>query len=146
MIALSAAASVCGALIAAHIDARTGRIPDRVTRPTSMIALGLAIVGGLVLTAFWGALAVGGSLLFLHVITRGRGLGLGDVKLGTAIGVGLGPAAGLAALCGAFIIGGAYATWLLATRRASHRDAVPFAPFLAMGTVLAALVASGLAA
>jgi leader peptidase (prepilin peptidase)/N-methyltransferase len=146
MIALSAVASVCGALIAAGIDARTGCIPDRVTRPTSIIALGVATVSGLVLTAFWGALAVGGSLLLLHVITRGRGLGLGDVKLGTAIGVGLGPAAGLAALGGAFILGGAYASWLLATRRASHRDALPFGPFLATGTVLAALFGSGLAA
>ena len=146
MIALSAVASVCGALIAAGIDVRTGCIPDRVTRPTSIIALGVATVSGLVLTAFWGALAVGGSLLLLHVITRGRGLGLGDVKLGTAIGVGLGPAAGLAALGGAFILGGAYASWLLATRRASHHDALPFGPFLATGTVLAALFGSGLAA
>lgn len=146
MIALSAAASVCGALIAAGIDARTGRIPDRITRPTSAIALGLALASGLALTAFWGALAVGGSLLFLYVVTRGRGLGLGDVKLGTAIGVGLGPAAGLAALGGAFVLGGVYASCLLGARRASRRDALPFGPFLAAGSLLAALFASGFTA
>ncbi len=145
MIALSAAASVCGALIAAGIDARTGRIPDDVTRPTSAIALGLAIASGVVVTALFGALAVGGSLLLLYAITRGRGLGMGDVKLGTAIGIGLGPTSGLAALGGAFILGGIYAGWLLATRRANRRDALAFGPFLATGTVLAASLASGFA-
>jgi leader peptidase (prepilin peptidase)/N-methyltransferase len=146
VIALSAATSVCGALIAARIDARTGRIPDRITRPTSAIALGFAIASGVALTALGGALAVGGSLLFLYAITRGRGLGLGDVKLGTAIGIGLGPAVGLAALGAAFILGGIYAAWLLATRRASRRDALSFGPFLAAGTVLAALLSAGRAA
>lgn len=140
MIAAPAVVAVCGALVAARIDARTGRIPDRITRPTTAIALGLAIASGIVVSAFWGALAVGGTLLLLHAITRGRGLGLGDVKLGTAIGTGLGPAAGLAALGSAFVLGGAYAAWLLATRRASHRDALPFGPFLATGSVLAALL------
>jgi leader peptidase (prepilin peptidase) / N-methyltransferase len=140
MIAPPAVAAVCGALVAARIDARSGRIPDRVTRPTTAIALGLAIACGIAVSAFWGALAVGGTLLLLHAITRGRGLGLGDVKLGTAIGTGLGPAIGLAALGSAFVLGGAYATLLLATRRASRRDTVPFGPFLAAGTVLAALL------
>jgi leader peptidase (prepilin peptidase)/N-methyltransferase len=144
MIALATTASVCGALIAACIDARSGRIPDCVTRPTSLIALGLAIVGGLALTAVWGGLAVGGSLLALYVITRGRGLGLGDVKLGTAIGLGLGPAAGLVALGGAFVLGGLYASWLLATQRASRGDALPFGPFMATGAVVAGLVTAGL--
>lgn len=144
MIVLSAAASLCGALIAARIDARTGCIPDRVTRPTSAIALGLAVASGVMVTALCGALAVGGSLLCLYAITRGRGLGLGDVKLGAAIGIGLGPAAGLAALGGAFVLGGLYACWLLATRRASRRDAVSFGPFLAAGTALAAPFAFGL--
>lgn len=140
MIAPPAVAAVCGALVAARIDARSGRIPDRVTRPTTAIALGLAIACGIAVSAFWGALAVGGTLLLLHAITRGRGLGLGDVKLGTAIGTGLGPAIGLAALGSAFVLGGAYATLLLATRRASRRDTVPFGPFLAAGAVLAALL------
>ncbi len=139
MIAPSVAASVVGALIAAQIDARTGRIPDRVTRPTSAVALSLALASGIVTTAFWGALAVGGALVFLYVVTRGRGLGLGDVKLGTAIGVGLGPATGLVALGGAFVLGGAYASWLLMTRRARRSDAVRFGPFLAAGSIFAVL-------
>jgi leader peptidase (prepilin peptidase)/N-methyltransferase len=146
MIGPAAVASVCGALAAACIDARTGRIPDRVTRPTSAIALGLAFGSGIAFAAFWGALAVGGSLMFLYLVTRGRGLGLGDVKLGTAIGVGLGPQAGLTALGAAFVVGGIYASWLLLTQRARRRDALPFGPFLATGTVLAALLASGVVA
>lgn len=146
MIAIPAVAAVCASLIAAHIDARTGRIPDRVTRPASLIALAAAAAGGLATAAFCGALAAGGSLLFLYAITRGRGLGLGDVKLATTIGIGLGPAAGLVALGCAFVAGGAYASWLLVTKRAERRDTLPFGPFLAAGTVLAVLLAPELPA
>jgi leader peptidase (prepilin peptidase)/N-methyltransferase len=90
-----------------------------------------------------GAVAVGGSLLLLYAITRGRGLGLGDVKLAAVIGIGFGPAVGLAALGVAFVAGGIYASWLLATKRADRRDPLPFGPFLAAGTVVAALIVSG---
>ena len=62
------------------------------------------------------------------------------MKLGTAIGIGFGPVAGLVALGAAFVLGGAYASWLLATRRARRGDAIRFGPFLAAGTFLAALL------
>ena len=143
MIAPAAVASVCASLIAAHFDARTGRIPDRVTRPASAIALAAAAATGLVSAAILGAVTVGGSLLLLYAITRGRGLGLGDVKLAAVIGIGFGPAVGLAALGVAFVAGGIYASWLLATKRADRRDPLPFGPFLAAGTVVAALIVSG---
>ncbi|MDQ6943875.1 MAG: prepilin peptidase, partial [Candidatus Eremiobacteraeota bacterium] len=103
-----------------------------------LAALGCAAANGVAPLACGGAYAVGGSLLTLHVLTRGRGLGLGDVKLGTAIGAGFGPAAGLVALGAAFVLGGAFASWLLLTGRARRGDAIRFGPFLAAGTVAAA--------
>lgn len=144
MIALPIAATLAGTFVAAVADARTGFIPDAVTRATAFAALGTAACAGAAVHACGGAFAVGGSLLALHLLTRGRGLGLGDVKLGTAIGAGFGPAAGLFALGAAFIAGGAYAFWLLATRRARRGDAIRFGPFLALGVLAAALVPSGL--
>jgi leader peptidase (prepilin peptidase) / N-methyltransferase len=137
---LPALAALAGTLVAAVVDARTGLIPDALTRTTALAALGCAVANGSVPLACGGAYTVGGALLALHLLTRGRGLGLGDVKLGTAIGVGLGPGAGLVALGGAFVLGGAYASWLLLARRARRGDAVRFGPFLAAGTLVAALM------
>ncbi|HEX3468900.1 MAG TPA: A24 family peptidase [Candidatus Elarobacter sp.] len=146
MITPAAVASLCGALLAGSVDARTGRIPDRLTRPTAAAALTVAAATGSAVAAWWGALAAGGSLLLLYAATRGRGLGFGDVKLATAIGIGFGPSLGLIALGAAFVIGGAYASWLLAVRRAGRHDAVPFGPFLAAGTLIAAMISSALPA
>ena len=142
MIAVGALVTIGGCLGAAIADARTGLIPDAVTRTTALAALGCAIANGVAPRACGGAYAVGGALLGLHLLTRGRGLGLGDVKLGTAIGAGLGPAAGTVALGAAFVLGAAYASWLLLTGRARRGDTIRFGPFLAAGTVVAALVSA----
>jgi leader peptidase (prepilin peptidase) / N-methyltransferase len=138
MIAASALTALGGSFVAAAIDARTGLIPDGITRTTALAALICAAANGAAPVACGGAYAVGGTLLALHLLTRGRGLGLGDVKLGTAIGAGFGPGAGIAALGAAFVLGGAYASWLLLTRRARRRDAIRFGPFLAAGTAAVA--------
>ncbi len=141
MTQLAPFAAVCGALAAGAVDARTGYIPDAITAPTALAALLLAAAAGGTAAALGGALSAGGALLALHLLTRGRGLGLGDVKLAAAIGLGFGPGAGLAALGTAFVLGGAYASWLLATRRARRGDSVRFGPFLAGGALAVALVA-----
>jgi len=138
--ALPAIAALIGTLVGAIVDARTGYIPDAVSRATALTAAGLAATCGGAVHACGGAFAVGGALMLLHLITRGRGLGLGDVKLGTAIGAGLGLWAGVVALGAAFIAGGVYASWLLATRRARRGDTIRFGPFLAAGTFAAMLV------
>jgi prepilin signal peptidase PulO-like enzyme (type II secretory pathway) len=140
MIAAPTLAALAGTLVAAVVDVRTGLIPDALTRTTALAALACTVANGGVPLACGGAYAVGGALLALHVLTRGRGLGLGDVKLGTAIGVGLGPTAGLVALGAAFVLGGAYATWLLLARRARRGDAIRFGPFLAAGTLVGAFL------
>ncbi len=145
MIAPYTLTALSGTVLAAVIDARTGLIPDALTRATAFAALGCAAANGAAPLACGGAYAVGGSLLVLHLLTRGRGLGLGDVKLGTAIGTGFGPGAGLVALGAAFVLGGAFASWLLLTGRARRGDTIRFGPFLAAGTVAAAFFPAVLA-
>jgi leader peptidase (prepilin peptidase) / N-methyltransferase len=132
--------ALAGSFVAAAVDARTGLIPDVLTRTTALAAAGCAFATGAAPLACGGAYAVGGALLALHVFTRGRGLGLGDVKLGVAIGAGFGADAGLVALGAAFVLGGAYASWLLLTHRARRGDSIRFGPFLTAGTLAAALM------
>jgi leader peptidase (prepilin peptidase)/N-methyltransferase len=132
-----------GAAVAAVADARTGSIFDPLTAMMLGTSLVLAATAGAAIDAVFGAVAIGGALLFLHAITGGRGLGLGDVKLGAAIGMSLGYASGLTAIAVAFVFGGIYAVWLLATKRASARSAIRFGPFIAAGTFVALLVPLG---
>jgi leader peptidase (prepilin peptidase) / N-methyltransferase len=145
MIVAPALVALAGTLVAAVVDARTGYIPDVLTRATAIAALTFAAPSGLGAAAC-GACAVGGVLLALHLLTRGRGLGLGDVKLGVAIGAGLGPWCGALALGAAFIAGGGYAAFLLAAKRAGTRDAIPFGPFLAIGTLIGTTIGTAFAA
>lgn len=137
--------AIGGTLAAGLVDARTGYIPDAISRGTAFAALAVAVISRTATPALGGAVLVGGLLVSLYLLTRGRGLGLGDVKLGVAIGAGCGPGVGSAALGAAFVLGGIYASWLLATGRAARDAAIPFAPFLAAGTVAACAAAAQVA-
>lgn len=129
-----------GIAVAAICDARTGRIFAPLTTLLAATTLAAAVLDGRAASAATGALAVGAALFALHALTAGRGIGLGDVRLGIGLGAGLGVAPGLVALACAFVFGGAVAAVLLATGRARRGGTLRFAPYLAAGTV-AALVA-----
>jgi prepilin signal peptidase PulO-like enzyme (type II secretory pathway) len=118
------------------IDARTGFIPNRITYPAFAAILIAALLAGSMAASVVGAVAVGGALAFLYLITRRRGLGLGDVKLGACIGAGFGPAAGMTALGASFIAGGAVGSYLLLSGRAGRKDPMRFGPFLLVGATL----------
>ena len=137
MNAVPLAIAAAGTLAAGIIDLRTGRIPNAISRGTALLAFGAAAFAGGASGGAWGALTVGGSLFALYLVTGGAGIGLGDVKLGVAIGAGCGPLVGTFALGTAFVAGGAYGAWLLAARRAGRGTQIPFGPFLAAGMLVA---------
>jgi prepilin signal peptidase PulO-like enzyme (type II secretory pathway) len=134
---LAAAVATAGTLAGGIADARTGYIPNAITASAFAAASIAAVAGGAAGEAWRGALLAGGSLLALHAVTRGRGIGLGDVKLAAVAGAGIGTSGALVALASAFAAGGAVAVWLLATHRAQRGDAIRFGPFIAAGTVVA---------
>jgi leader peptidase (prepilin peptidase)/N-methyltransferase len=72
----------------------------------------------------------------LVVLSRGRGMGMGDVKLAIGSGLVLGwPDIGLGVILG-FIIGGTWAAALLFLKEKTLRDRIPFAPLLISGMVI----------
>ncbi len=75
-----------------------------------------------------------GAVLFGGIITltRGRGMGLGDLKLVVPIGLLLGWPDTVLALAGSFVIGAFVSVFLMLFGRKSFRDGVPFGPFLAV--------------
>ncbi|WP_448579873.1 prepilin peptidase [Thermaurantiacus sp.] len=109
-------------LALAVLDARHLWLPDRLTLP--LLALGLAAgPAPLPDRALAAAIAGGGLLLVLlgYRWWRGReGLGLGDVKLGAALGSWLSPLLLPPLLLGASLLG------LLMALRPSAREAIPF--------------------
>ena len=129
-----------GAVIAgAACDAECGYVFDVTTIPCVGAMSILALLAGIFPVFALGAGAAGGSLFVLYAITRGKGLGLGDVKLACCIGGAAGAAGGLEALGIAFVLGGGYASYLLLTKRGRRGDELRFAPYLAAGMTLAVL-------
>ncbi len=90
------------------------------------------IVGHLIIGPAFGLLLFGG----LHLLTRGRGMGFGDVKLAGALGVLLGWPDALLAFLLAFILGSLTAAPLIMLGRKRLKDNLPFGPFLATGVTL----------
>jgi leader peptidase (prepilin peptidase)/N-methyltransferase len=131
-IALLAPAFAASA-ISCVTDLRTGYIYDRVIFPCTLLVAVAAILTGHAIGACWGALAGGGILATLHALTRGLGIGFGDVKLAGVIGAALGAPGAVEMLAFAFISGGAVATLMLILRQRGLRDSLAFAPFLCIG-------------
>ena len=91
---------------------------------------------------FWsmwlGALAGGGLLLVLAIISRG-GMGGGDVKFAAALGFWLGWPGILLGLFIGFVSGGFISLLLLVTGLRGRKDFIPFGPFIALGAWLTLL-------
>lgn len=87
-----------------------------------------------------GALVGGGFFLAQYVISQGRWIGGGDVRMGVMVGLWLGWPMVIFALFVAYVLGALVAVPLLLLRKKGMSSEIPFGTFLAMGT-LAAMVA-----
>jgi leader peptidase (prepilin peptidase)/N-methyltransferase len=83
--------------------------------------------------------ALGAAVFFLLIvlISRGRWMGLGDVKLAFFIGLFLGFPQVLVALFLAFFLGAIIGIGLIVFLGKTFKSEVPFGPFLAVGTLVA---------
>lgn len=81
------------------------------------------------------------SLGFLTIVllTRFRGMGLGDVKLAFFMGILLGWPKILVALWTAFVLGGVFAVGLLLLKRTKLSATIALGPFLVIGVLISAL-------
>jgi leader peptidase (prepilin peptidase) / N-methyltransferase len=138
------AAGFCVVLVAiSAIDLEHRIVPNRIVVP----AAGAALLAQLVREPGieW-PLAALGAFIFLLVVALAypRGMGMGDVKLAFLLGAVLGRDVAAALLIGvlAALIP---AIALFATKGSAARKlAIPFAPFLAFGAVVALLAGHGL--
>ncbi len=75
-------------------------------------------------------------ILFLHLVTKGKGMGFGDVKLSFTIGFLLGWRAGFLALYFAFVIGALVGLFLIVLKKKKLRSKIAFGPFLVVGVII----------
>lgn len=84
-----------------------------------------------------GALLLGGVFFVLVLVTRGRGMGLGDVYIAASLGILFGAGRGIEVVTLAFWIGAAVGIVLmLVKRQVRMKSEVPFVPFLFVAAAL----------
>ena len=140
-------------LVLALVDSETQLIPDRL----SVIALAVTAFSLVILRVpnllhrpillglptfehgVVGALIGVGILGSIVLVTKGRGMGIGDIKLAGVLGLSLGGPATLLALFTGFVSGAIVGLVLIQGKKASLKTAVPFGPFLVFGWLIAIL-------
>lgn len=91
------------------------------------LLFGQMLVGGIIVAI---------PLLLVFLITQGKGMGFGDVKLTLNMGLVLGMWNGLYALYLGFISGGLIGGLLLLSKKKGLKSKIAFGPFLIVGTYI----------
>jgi len=118
-------------------DYRASVIPDRVTIPGMVIVTICNILLGMpVAELLLGGLVLGGFFAAQFLISRGRWVGGGDVRMGMLMGFLLGPILGIVALFISYVSGSIIGIMLISSGNRKIDSHVPFGTFLAFATVI----------
>jgi len=122
-------------------DLETRRIPNVIVLPAAAIVLAAVAVlrPSHALEALVAALAAAAFFVIPSIVTKG-GVGLGDVKLALLLGAALGRGVAEALLLGCLAASVAGIVLLVRHGSSARKTALPFAPFLALGAVLAVVL------
>ncbi|MEI6230290.1 MAG: prepilin peptidase [Actinomycetes bacterium] len=125
------------------IDLDTRRLPNAIVLPSYGVALALLGVAGVADDRLFdlGRACAGGviafGVYFLLALIYPAGMGFGDVKLAGVLGIYLGwvgwPSLAVG-IFAAFLIGAVIGLALMAAGRGGRKTAVPFGPFMVVGT------------
>jgi leader peptidase (prepilin peptidase) / N-methyltransferase len=131
------------------IDLRTKRLPRQIIYVTAAIGVPLLCLAAIVRhepERIWMMLLGAGIALafmcIVYIASRG-GMGDGDVRLSPLLGAYLGwlnPGIVAVGLFFGFLSGAVVGAAMMAAGRAGRKTAVPFGPFLALGTIVAVFV------
>ncbi len=124
-----------GLIAISGIDLRFKIIPNKLTYPLMVAGLIYRWTQGELRLALSGGI-IGGSILLLVKLLYPKGMGMGDVKLLTLLGVLLGWKGVLHALFLASLSGMLMIFPLLLSGKVHRQEPIPFAPFLALGAVI----------
>ncbi len=123
------------------IDLENQLVLDKITYPGMALALAFSFFWpglGVVSSLIGGAIGLA-AMALPYILTRRRGMGMGDVKLGALVGLMSGYPLVFVALLLAVISGGLVAVILLVFKIKKRSDPIPFAPFLATSAMVTLL-------
>ncbi len=145
-------------LIMTLIDLRLGIIPDELTIFLVLLGIGTTVIANNsvhiegsffgqyaayfgIHTPFWwnhvfGAIFGGVFLGALWLVTRGKGMGMGDVKFAVPLGLLFGWPDVLFLVVFAFVIGAVVGVIAILLKRKTMASSVPFGPFLAVASAI----------
>jgi prepilin signal peptidase PulO-like enzyme (type II secretory pathway) len=128
-------AYVCVFLICAGTDLVSYRVPNVITYPAivAAIVIGIFMPHANIWEVLAGGALAGGVLLVPALFTGGVGMGMGDVKLATFVGLSVGFVFVAPAMLIMAIGGGVTAAFLLVTRIRKRGEPIPYAPFISAG-------------
>jgi len=121
-------------------------IPDGVIYPAILVSSIWYFVFGIflnlytkyeILNTIYSALGAALFFLMIVLVSRGKWMGVGDIKLAVLMGLLLGFPNILVALFLAFFIGAIIGVGLILAGKKTLKSEVPFGPFLVAGTFLA---------
>ncbi len=92
-----------------------------------------------ILWAFLTGLGFSAFFIFLILITKGKGMGWGDVKYVIFLGLALGLPAAVVGIFLAFLVGAIVSLMLIVFKIKHFGDTIPFGPFLSLGAFIALL-------
>ena len=132
-----AAAIFCVALVAVSAtDLEARVVPNKIVLPAAAVVLALQLAWHP--SVEWPLAGLGAALfLFAAALAYPRGMGMGDVKLALLLGVGVGRSVPVALFAG--MVFALVPSLVLVARHggAARKMGIPFAPFLALGGLLA---------
>ncbi len=117
------------------IDLEWQIIPDQIVFPLILVISLFSLITtpqSLITNHLPTAVLAAAFFYFLHWITRGKGMGLGDVKFVFLIGLILGYPLAVVSLYLAFLTGAIVAVILILIGQANTKQRIAFGPFLAI--------------
>jgi len=116
-------------------------IPDQIIYPAILLTALFLIsqYPNILISYLLVGLGTAGFFLLLYLLTRGKGMGLGDVKLALLMGLLLGWPKILIALYFAFLTGAFVGVILILLGKKKFGQHIPFGPFLVGGTLISFL-------
>lgn len=118
-------------------DLRYMLIPDSISIPSIIIVFIVKILTSdfLIFNSLIAAAIASGFFLVQFIVSRGRWIGGGDIRLGFLIGLMLGSPVIIAALMLAYILGAVVTLPLVALGRHTMKSQIPFGAFLTLATI-----------
>lgn len=142
---------IFGFVVLAIYDIKWFILPDRIVWPLAVLATIQVVLhavgfdGGwpVIVEAVWGVIIASGLFYVLYIVSGGRWIGGGDVKLGIVLGLLVGgPMSALLLLFSSSMLGTIYSVPLLANHKLKRTSLIPFGPFLLAGTIFVVLFGS----